>query len=112
MYNYIVDNSQIIPRLAHIRDIGDVLGIIINILMGVGVSLSLIFIGLAGIKYLTAGGNPDNMEQAQKALTYSIVALVLSVGAIAVKYIFFGSILGINDPALTDPIPGPGVWNN
>ena len=105
MYDYVVNNSSIVPPLSHIDSIGDVLGMVVNILIGVGVSLSLVFIGLAGIRYIMAGGNPDNMEQAQKSLTYSIFALVLTVGAIAVKYIFFSSILGINDPNLTDPVP-------
>ncbi len=106
MFEYVIEDDSIVPQLTEIETISDVLGMGLNILIGVGVSLSLVFIGLAGIRYIMAGGNPDNMEQAQKSLTYSIVALVLTVGAIAVKYIFFSSILGIDDSGLVNPTPG------
>lgn len=106
MFNYVPTNN--IPDPGHINTVGDVLGIVLNVMMGVGVSISIIFIGIAGIRFVTSGGNPDNMEQAKKALTYSVVAMVLSVGAIAIKYIFLNSILGVDDPNLIDPAP-PGI---
>lgn len=102
MFNFVPTDNVPDPPF---NEVGEVLGFGINILMGVGVSLSVIFIGIAGIHFLTAGSNPDNMDKAKKALTYSIVALVLSVAAVAIKYIFVNEILGVTAPGLSDSTP-------
>ncbi len=72
--------------------------------MGVGISVSVIYIGLAGIRYMTSQGDPKATQQAKQALTYSIVAMVLSIGALAVKAIILG-IAGVVDPDLTGGTP-------
>lgn len=105
MFNYVPDDSSIIPNLGHIQSVSDFLGIAINTLIGVGISMSVVFIGLAGVRYITSGGNPDDLDRAKKALTYSVVALVITVGSIAIKVIFVDSILGVTDPNLTNPTP-------
>jgi len=103
MFKYVVNKNA--PDLPAYRNIGDFLGVGLNVLMGVGLSLSVIFIGISGIRYLSSGGNPDNVDQAKRALTYSIVALVLSVGAVAIKYIIINSILGVTHVDLIDATP-------
>jgi len=102
MFNYVVNSD--VPDPGY-NSIGEFLGVGLNVLMGVGVSLSVIFIGLAGLRYLSSGGNPDNADQAKRALTYSIVALVLSVSAVAIKYILLNSILGVDHVDLTNATP-------
>ena len=102
MFNYVVKNG--VPDPGY-NSVGEFLGVGLNVLMGVGVSLSVIFIGLAGLRYLSSGGNPDSVDQAKKALTYSIVALVISVGAVAIKYILINSILGVTHEDLVNATP-------
>lgn len=103
MFNYVVKNN--IPDPGY-ESVSDFLSVGLNLLMGVGVSLSVIFIGLAGLRYLSSGSNPDNVDQAKRALTYSIVALVLSIGAVAIKYILLNSILGVTHDDLVNATPG------
>lgn len=103
MFDFIVNDVG--PMPAHINSVGAVVGIGINVLMGAGFSASVVFIGLAGLRFVTAGSNPENKERAMNALTYSIVALVLSLGALAVKTILFNSILGITEPDLVNATP-------
>jgi len=103
MFNYVVTNN--VPDPGY-NSVGEFLGVGLNVLMGVGVSLSVIFIGLAGLRYLSSGSNPDNVDQAKSALTYSIVALLISIGAVAAKYILINNILGVDQVDLVNATPG------
>lgn len=103
MLDYIINNVG--PNPGHINTIGDVLGIAINVAMGVGFSVSVIFVAMAGLRYLSSGSNPDNLDRAKRALTWAIVAMVLSLGAVAVKIIIVNGLMGASSPELTDPIP-------
>ena len=47
----------------------------------------VIFIILAGFKYVTAQGNPSAIQEATRALTYAIIGGVLIIGAVAISYI-------------------------
>jgi hypothetical protein len=75
-----------------------VFGVAMNVIMGVAVSLAVIFLGLGGIKYITAQGDAKAAEEARTMLTNAIIGLVISLGALAVKTIVLDSILGANLP--------------
>jgi len=105
--NYLDDVLQIapdVPRVQTNQGVGHLFGIVLNVLVGVGVSISVIYIGLAGIRFMTSQGDPKATAQARQALTYSIVALVLSVGALAIKTIIL-DIAGVTDPNLIGGTP-------
>jgi hypothetical protein len=64
-----------------------------NVILGVAVSLSVIFLGLGGIKYITARGDAKAAEEARTWLTNAVIGLVIALGALAVKTIVLDSIL-------------------
>ena len=70
-----------------------VFGAAMNVIMGVAVSLSVIFLGLGGIKYITAKGDVKAAEEARSWLTNAVIGLVIALGALAVRQITLG-ILG------------------
>ena len=70
-----------------------VFGAAMNVIMGVAVSLSVIFLGLGGIKYITAKGDAKAAEEARSWLTNAVIGLVVALGALAVRQIALG-ILG------------------
>jgi hypothetical protein len=76
-----------------------VFGLMMNVIMGVAVSLSVIFLGLGGIKYITARGDAKAAEEARTWLTNAVIGLVITLGALAVKTIVLTSIL---DAEVTD----------
>lgn len=98
---------DIAPNVTRITTIGDFFGIAINLLIGVGVSIAVIYIILSGIRFIMSQGDPKSVEQAKQALTYSIVALIISIGAIAFKNVL-NSIMGVTDD-LVDDITVPGT---
>ncbi len=64
----------------------DVLGILITLLTPIVV----IFIVLAGFKYVTARGDASKTKDATRALTYAIIGGILIIGAIAISRIIGG----------------------
>lgn len=46
--------------------------------------VAVFFIILAGIKFLTSGGDPKQVEEARKTMTYAIVGLVLILMSFAI----------------------------
>jgi hypothetical protein len=83
------------PNVTRITTIGDLFGIILNVAIGAGVSISVIYIGLAGVRFIMSSGDPKSADQAKHALTYAIVALLLTIGAVLVKFIILNNILGV-----------------
>lgn len=55
-----------------------------QILMGFVAALSVIFIIVGGIQYITSGGNPSGQETAKKTITYAIGGLVLALSTTAI----------------------------
>ena len=82
--------------------LSQVFGAAMNVIMGVAVSLSVIFLGLGGIKYITAAGDAKAAEEARSWLTNAVIGLVITLGALAVKTIVLGSILNADTSALNN----------
>lgn len=72
-----------------------ILGFIINILIGIGVSLSVIFMIISGIQLMAAMGNKEKAQRAKRGLWHSIVGLIIVIGSVAAVQIF-GNTLGID----------------
>lgn len=67
--------------------IQDFIVAILNIFIIIATPIVVIFIILAGFKYVTARGNPADIQQATRALTYAIIGGVLIIGAVAIAEI-------------------------
>lgn len=60
---------------------------ILNVIIVIATPIVVIFIVLAGFKYVTARGNPGEIQKATQALTYAIIGGVLIIGAVAIAEI-------------------------
>jgi len=85
--------TNAVNPLPQFVNLADVFGVAMNVVMGVAVSLSVIFLGLGGIKYITAKGDVKAAEEARSWLTNAVIGLVIALGALAVRQITLG-ILG------------------
>lgn len=73
----------------------NIFALIINVLSGIGISLSVIFIILSGIQYMASMGNKEKAEKAKHALIHSIVGLIVVLSAVTIVYVV-GNTLGAN----------------
>ncbi len=60
---------------------------ILNIIIVLATPIVVIFIIFAGFKYVTARGNPNDIQEATRALTYAVIGGVLIIGAVAIAEI-------------------------
>lgn len=67
-----------------VNSITEFLQAIVNIITIIAVPIIVFFIILAGFKYVTAGGNQEQIKQSTAALTYALVGGVLILGANAI----------------------------
>lgn len=59
--------------------------IIINVLIGVTFSMSIIGIAYAFIEYIMSQGDPKRIAKAWNSLLWSVIAAMVTVAAIAIK---------------------------
>lgn len=67
---------------------------LVSVLLYGLVSLSLIFLIVGGIMYMTSGGNKEATAKAKAAITYALIGLILGVSSFIILSIvgtFFGS---------------------
>lgn len=83
----VTGSESLINPLSGITSVNDLLVAILNVLIIIATPIIVIFIILAGFKYVTARGNASQIEEAHKALTYAIIGGVLIIGAVAISAI-------------------------
>ena len=64
--------------------------------MGVGTLLAVLFLILGGIGVATSGGNPDNLEKAKKQITAAVAGLLFILLSVLILDIIGVSILGFD----------------
>lgn len=73
--------------LAGSKTFGGLVGLILNILVLVVGSISVLFLIIGGFRYLTAAGNEETAEQAKGTMKHAIVGLIIVIMSFAVIYI-------------------------
>jgi hypothetical protein len=65
---------------------------VIEMLLRIGGFVAVIAVIAAGVRYMTAGGNPEKAASARKSLYYAIAGLFIVLTAVAVVA-FIGGVL-------------------
>jgi hypothetical protein len=73
----------------------DVVGRVINVLLGFIGILLLIYILYAGFLWMTAGGEDKKVEQAKTMLKNSIIGLLIIIAAFAITNFVLGSLINV-----------------
>lgn len=63
------------PDAAGLQQIEDVFKNVISVVVGLGFVAMLVMIVMAGIKYLTSGGEPKALEAAHQTLTWALLGI-------------------------------------
>lgn len=84
---------------------------LIKLLIVGGGIFTFVNILLAGITYISSGGDPKKIEQATNKMTYSVVGLIIMAGsfvaAAVIGWIVFKDVTAILAPKIYGPIPTP-----
>jgi ABC-type cobalamin transport system permease subunit len=88
-------------KVAQISDLQGLFGSVVGVLVALAGVVLFVFIVIAGLKFLTSGGDPKAVEEAKKTLTYAVGGLV----AILLSYLallLIERIAGLNTGTLTN----------
>ena len=64
------------PDAAGLKEIEDVFTNFISVIVGLGFIVLLVMLVLAGIKYLTSGGEPKAVQQAHHTVTWAFLGVL------------------------------------
>ena len=104
-------NQQAIPVDAPptvdigIKSLPDLFNFLINLVMGIGVALAVIFLVIGGIQYITSKGDQKAAETARQTLTNAVIGFIIVIGAFAIKTIVLGA-LAVNGTPGSNTVVG------
>ena len=79
------------------NDLADVFGFLVNVVLGVGIAITIVFLILGGIKYITARGDQKAAGEARSALTNAVIGFIVVIGAFTIRLILLNVIGGANE---------------
>ncbi len=87
------------PLGTRFQTIGSIFVAVVNIVFYVGIALTVIFLIIGGVRYITSGGSKEGSEAARGMITSAIIGFVVVLGAFAIKAIVT-NLLGATIPTV------------
>ncbi|MBU2540242.1 hypothetical protein KJ786_03730 [Patescibacteria group bacterium] len=66
------------------KDLWSIIDSITNIIYGILLAVAVIFIITAGIKFISAGGEPEKVKTARDTVLWALVGIVVATAAVGV----------------------------
>jgi len=79
--------SPVFAQSADVAKVQSFIQSIIQVLLTVVGSLSVVFFIFGGFRYITSTGNPESMDGAKKTILYSAIGLAIALGAFVLSNI-------------------------
>jgi len=79
--------------LERFKSVANILSFVINLIFYVGIALTVLFLIIGGIRYITSGGSKEGAEAARGMITNAIIGFIVVLGALAIRLIV-GGLLG------------------
>ena len=97
-------NTEVQKPSIGINSLADAFALAINVVMGVGISLTIIFLILGGIQYMTAKGDQKAAQEARTSLTNAVIGFIVVIGAFTIRTILL-NLLGAETVNIQDVTP-------
>ena len=88
----------------NINSLSDMFGVIINILLGVTFGVAIVGMAYSFFQYIISRGDKDAVKKAATALTWSVVALLISFFVLILRELLY-KIIGV-DESYVETVPG------
>ena len=99
VYAQAVDTKVNTIQLGNISSLADAFGLAINVILGVGVALTIIFLILGGIQYITSKGDQKAAQDARTSLTNAVIGFIVVIGAFTIRTVLL-SVIGVDEGEL------------
>jgi ABC-type Fe3+ transport system permease subunit len=77
-------NSVCSPRLEGLTDIWLIALAVVEMLLRIAILVAIIYVVISGIKFITARGNPDKIQNARNSVQDALIGIVIAVAATAI----------------------------
>ena len=94
------------PSNLTVTTLAEAFGIAINIVLGAGIALTIVFLILGGIKYMTSKGDQKAAQEARNALTNAVIGFIVVIGAFTIRIIVTNVIGGDASATVQEVTPG------
>ncbi|MFA6981457.1 MAG: hypothetical protein WC243_00290 [Patescibacteria group bacterium] len=84
------------PNIPALTTLEGIFGLITNIVLWIGVALTVIFLIVGGIQYITSRGDQKAAETARKSLTNAVIGFIIVIGAFSIRALVLNLIGGGN----------------
>lgn len=103
---YAAVSKTIQPIDLGIDSLPQAFSIAINVVLGIGIALTIIFLILGGIQYMTSKGDQKAAQDARTSLTNAVIGFIVVIGAFTIRTVLL-SIIGTDEGQLniTDVTP-------
>lgn len=82
-----------------IDSLAGLFGLIINIVLGIGIAITIIFLILGGIQYITSKGDQKAAQEARTSLTNAVIGFIVVIGAFTIRTVLL-SMIGADEGQL------------
>lgn len=77
------------PAQYQVSDLVLMMGNIIKLAIGLVMFIAIIFVIFGGYRYITAGGNPEQIAQAKASILWAIVGLIIAITSyLVISYVW------------------------
>ncbi len=73
------------PLNGRFVSLAEIFGVLINVVLGVGIALTIIYLILGGIKYIMSQGDQKATQTAREWLTNAVIGFIVVVGAFVIR---------------------------
>ncbi len=67
--------------------LADIFALIINVVIGIGIALTVIFLILGGIQYITSRGDAKAADAARSSLTNAVIGFIVVLAAVTIRFV-------------------------
>jgi hypothetical protein len=96
--------ANVTPITLPFNNLADVFGFLVNVVLGVGIAVTIVFLILGGIQYITAKGDQKAAGAAREALTNAVIGFIVVIGAFTIRTILINVIGVTNDLKVNDVV--------
>src|SRR3972149_696354 len=75
-----------------INTLAEAFAIAINVVLGIGIALTIIFLIIGGIQYITSKGDQKAAQEARTSLTNAVIGFIVVIGAFTIRTVLLNII--------------------
>ena len=90
--------SRTIQNPLRVNSIAEFISALLRAVIAIGIPIAILFIVLAGFKFIAAQGSPDKLSEARTNFLYVVIGIAIFIGASALAELIMATIrqIGIN----------------